>query len=253
MITLALQQQTLLGALLLGPGSLAARDAQAQLEGLVLCPSARGLAAYRANGHALAERALAAAYPVVAAMVGQDCLDALARTLWHGHPSQHGDIARWGGELPALLALEAQLAEFPYLADVARAEWALHRAAGAPDANADPPSFALLTQQDPGAVTLRLAPGEPTLSEAADRLRDREAEQALVWRRALRPEVRPCEAGEAALVDTLLHRQGLVPALDAALATDPGFDFSAWLAQAVGDGLVLGACPHDHHATAIHP
>ncbi len=273
MITLALQQQTLLGALLHRPGTQPAADSQLRLQGLVLEPSTRGLAAYRANGHALAERALAAAYPVVAAMVGQDCLDALARTLWHGQPSQHGDIARWGGELPALLELEAQLAEFPYLADVARAEWALHRAAGAPDANADPASFALLTQQDPGALTLRLAPGtavirsawpvaslvnahlrgEPTLSEAADRLRDREAEQALVWRRALRAEVRPCEAGEAALVDALLHRQGLVPALDAALATDPGFDFSAWLAQAVGDGLVLGACPHDQHATAIHP
>lgn len=273
MITLALQQQTLLGALLLRPGSLAARDAQAQLEGLVLSPSSRGLAAYRANGQALAERALAAAYPVVAAMVGPACLNALARTLWHGHPSRHGDVARWGGDLPALLALEAQLADFPYLADLARVEWALHLAAGAPDDSAEPASFALLTQQDPGALTLRLAPGtavirsawpvaslvnahlrgEPTLSEAADRLRDREAEQALVWRRALRAEVRPCEAGEAALVDTLLHRQGLVPALDAALATDPGFDFSAWLAQAVGDGLVLGACPHDHHATAIHP
>ncbi len=272
MIPLALQQQTLLGALLLGPGSLAARDAQAQLEGLVLKPSARGLAAYRANGHALAERALAAAYPVVAAMVGPDCLNALAHTLWHGHPSQHGDVACWGGELPALLELEAQLADFPYLADVARVEWALHRAAGAPDADADPASFALLTQQDPGALTLRLAPGtavirsawpvaslinahlrgDPTLSEAADRLSNREAEQALVWRRALRPEVRPCGAGEAALLDVLQHRQGLVPALDAALTTDPGFDFSAWLAQAVGDGLVLGACPCDHHA-AIQP
>ena len=273
MITLALQQQTLLGALLHGPGSQAAWDAQARLPSLVLEPSARGLAAYRANGHALAERALAAAYPVVAAMVGPDCLNALARTLWHGHPNQHGDVACWGGELPALLEREAQLADYPYLADVARVEWALHRAAGAPDADADPASFALLTQQDPGALTLRLAPGtavirsawpvaslvnahlcgEPTLSEAADRLRDREAEQALVWRRALRPAVRPCRAGEAVLVDALLHRQGLVPALDAALATDPGFDFSAWLAQAVGDGLVLGACPHDHHATAIHP
>ena len=273
MIPLALQQQTLLGALLHGPGSLAAWDAQARLPSLVLEPSARGLAAYRANGHALAERALAAAYPVVAAMVGPDCLNALARTLWHGHPSRHGDVARWGGDLPALLELEAQLADFPYLADLARVEWALHLAAGAPDDSAEPASFALLTQQDPGALTLRLAPGtavirsawpvaslvnahlrgEPTLSEAADRLRDREAEQALVWRRALRAEVRPCEAGEAALVDALLHRQGLVPALDAALAADPGFDFSAWLAQAVGDGLVLGACPHDHHATAIHP
>ena len=273
MSTLALQQQALLGAVLHEPGSPAMRDAQARLQRLVLEPSSRGLAAYRANGQALAERALAAAYPVVAAMVGPASLNALARTLWHGHPSRHGDVARWGGDLPALLELEAQLADFPYLADLARVEWALHLAAGAPDDSAEPASFALLTQQDPAPSTLRLAPGtalirspwpvaslvnahlhgDPALPDVAARLHRREAERALVWRRALRPLVRPSDAGEAALLEVLLRRQGLVPALDAALATDPGFDFGTWLAHAVGDGLVLGACLRDERDVTIHP
>ena len=273
MSTLALQQQTLLGALLRGPGNQAARDAQARLQSLVLEPSSRGLAAYRANGHALAERALGAAFPVVRALVGDDSFGALARAFWHRHPPQRGDLVCWGSDLPGFLADDPQLADVPYLADTARVEWALHRAAGAPDADADPASFALLTQQDPGALTLRLAPGTavvrssfpvaslinahlgdaPPMSEVAARLHHREAEQALVWRRAMRPLTRPCETGEAALLDVLLHRRSLVSALDAALATNPGFDFSVWLTQAVRDGLVLGACPGDERTAAIQP
>lgn len=258
---LARQQQALLGALLAHPGAQPANDALQRLQGLVLEPSSRGLAAYRANGHALAERALHAAYPVVAALVGGDSFAALARSFWHRHPPQRGDLACWGGDLPGFLADDPQLADVPYLADVARVEWALHRAAGAADADADPASYALLTEHEPDDLTLTLAPGTtvihspwpaaslvnahlrgaPTLSEVATRLRDRAAERALVWRQALRPLVQPCEAGEAALLDALLRRQGLMTGLDAALALDAGFDFSAWLARAVGDGLVLGA------------
>ena len=79
MTALARQQHALLGALLAQPGSQSATGAQERLEGLVLEPSSRGLAAYRANGHALAERALCAAFPVVRALVGEDSFAALAR------------------------------------------------------------------------------------------------------------------------------------------------------------------------------
>jgi hypothetical protein len=147
MNALAQQQQALLGTLLALPGSAQAVDALAALRNRVHSPWARGLAAYQANGHDLAERALRAAYPVVAALVGGDSFATMACELWHRHPPVRGDLACWGDALPAFVDHNPQLADVPYLADVARVEWALHRAAGAPDAGADPASFAAV---DPG-------------------------------------------------------------------------------------------------------
>lgn len=261
MTALARQQQALLDALLAQPGSQPATGAQERLEGLVLEPSSRGLAAYRANGHALAERALCAAFPVVRALVGEDSFAALARAFWHRHPPQRGDLACWGGDLPGSLANDPQLADVPYLADVAQVEWALHRAAGATDAEADPASFALLTTLDPGELTLRLASGtavmrslwpvaslvtahlhdDPPLAVAGQRVQARVAENAVVWRQALRPRVAPCTPAQAALLRALLNGQSLLTGLDAALACEPGFDFGSWLAGAVAQGQVLGA------------
>ena len=56
MNALAQQQQALLGALLALPGSAQAAEALTGLKAQVLAPWTRGLAAYQANGHDLAER-----------------------------------------------------------------------------------------------------------------------------------------------------------------------------------------------------
>jgi hypothetical protein len=216
MNALAQQQQALLGTLLALPGSAQAADAVTALRALVHSPWARGLAAYQANGHELAERSLRAAYPVVAALVGGDSFATMACELWHRHPPVRGDLACWGDALPAFVDHNPQLADVPYLADVARVEWALHRAAGAPDAGADPASFALLTQADPATFTLRLAPGtavvtsdwpvaslvtahlheDPSLAVAAGRVQARAAECARVWRQGLRPRIAACTRAE---------------------------------------------------------
>jgi hypothetical protein len=101
---------------------------------------------------------------VVAALVGGDSFATMACELWHRHPPVRGDLACWGDALPEFVDLNPQLADVPYLADVARVEWALHRAAGVSDAAADPASFALLTQADPATFTLRLAPGTAVIN-----------------------------------------------------------------------------------------
>ena len=261
MTPLARQQQALLGSLLALPGSVRAAEALTGLKAQVLAPWARGLAAYQANGHELAVRSLSAAYPVVAALVGDDSFATMARELWHRHPPVRGDLACWGEALAAFVAPNPQLADVPYLADVARLEWALHRAAGAPDAGADPASYALLSQADPETFTLRLAPGmamlasdwpvvslvnahrhdDPPLAVAAARVQARVAECAAVWRQGLRPTVTPCTPAEAALLAALLQRRSLLASLNDALGADAAFDLGAWLPGAVRDGMVLGA------------
>lgn len=210
----------------------------------------RAVQAYRSNGLALAERALAAAYPAVAFLLGEDDFGGLARHHWLHHPPQRGDIAHWGGELAAHIAgIDALAQDQPWLADVARVEWALHRAAFAADAQVDAASFELLTTH-PGSAGLRLAPGwaclagahaAATITRAA--LEGREdgfgqpAETALVWREGLAPRLRAALPGEPQLLAALQAGHSLADALERA----PQLPLHDWLALAVPSGLVTGA------------
>ncbi len=254
MTTSLAHQQSLLLQALFG----AADGVRASLhEGL----ASRGLLAYQANGLALAERALAAAYPVVTQLMGAESLASLARYFWRQHPPQRGDMAQWGEALADFLDAAPQLAEEPFLGDVARVEWALHCASTAQDAQTDSASFSLLSTGEPAQVTLSLSRGvtvfasaypvvslvnahllnHPSLAEAAALLQSGTAEYALVWRQAFKPRVRTSSAAEHALVLALQAGLPLEKALDAAFekaALEP-FDFNAWLGQSVQTGLVI--------------
>ena len=216
---------------------------------------ARGLKAYQANGHALAERALRAAYPVVAQMLGNESFADLARALWHVRPPERGDIACWGGALPVFIQTSGQLQDEPYLSDVARAEWALHQCAGALDLSADLSTLVLLTTHEPSQLQLVLAPGcavvrsawpiasilgahleaSPSLADAGAHLRAEVAQDVVVWRAGLRPRVRLALDGEADALQGLLAGGSLAHALDAA----PTLNFGEWFPMAVPTGLVL--------------
>lgn len=235
----------------------------------------RGWQAYRANAQATARNTLAVAFPVITALLGEDTLAQVARDLWQKHPPKQGDLARWGAALPTWLEECADLAALPYLADVARAEWALHRAASAADIAIDTASFVRLTQDDPDTLTLLLAPGTfvlcsrfPVVSiiaahrpdgldftTVAQRLNDGVAECALVWRQGLAPRLAACAEPAAALVAALLRGTSLLQALEAAGARadvapikESPFDFSQWLQDAVATGLILGVQPLYPHS-----
>ena len=124
----------------------------------------RGLQVYQANRAVLAERTLASTYPVVAQLIGQTSFEPLARHFWQQHPPQRGDMGQWGAQLPEFLEALPQLVDEPFLADVARLEWALHRAASAPDAVLDAPSFALLSDEAP--VGLAFCSGTYSMASA---------------------------------------------------------------------------------------
>ena len=254
MSTLAVQQQALLEALLVWP----AESAMQKIATCAIDPRARGLKAYQANGHALAERALRAAYPVVAQLLGDESFPDLARALWHAQPPVRGDIACWGDALGAFVQTSAQLQDEPYLPDVARAEWALHQCAGAPDQPSDLTTLALLTTHDPAQLRLVLAPGctvvcsawpiasilgahleaSPSLEEAGAQLRAGVAHDAVVWRAGLRPRVRLTLAGETGVLQALLSGESLARALETPDGAST-LDFGQWLPMAVQSGLVL--------------
>lgn len=253
MSTLATQQAALLQALL-------APEGLGTTEFIAACPDAtraRGLKAYQANAQATAVRALQSSFPVLAQLLGDENLSALARVFWRTHPPQRGDLAQWGAALPDVVRASEPLAGEPYLADVAALEWALHRCAGAPDRDTDPASLGLLMTHDPDALTLTLAPGcavlpsawpvvsivqahqsePPDLRVARERLHRRTGECALVWREGVTPRLREALTDEPALLHALRAGQSLGQALDAA----PRLDFAPWLTLAVQARLVLGA------------
>ena len=66
-------------------------------------------------------------------LLGLESFAALARALWRAHPPTEGDLAAWGEALPGYLAGSPDLATEPFLADMARLDWAL----GEPDFVAD--------------------------------------------------------------------------------------------------------------------
>jgi hypothetical protein len=222
----------------------------------------RALAAYRGNGRALAERALAAAFPTVSELVGPESFAGLARAFWQAHPPVDGDIARHGEALAEFIQADAQLASEPYLADVARLDWAVHRADPAADAGAAAFGLEHLAGPEAVACRLRLRPGTALLqsrwpvvsiwlahrSSEPDRFAPMraamargEAQCALVRREGWRVAVEQIEAGpDIAFTAAVLDGRALGDALDRA---GPDFDFQAWLVRALQQQWLQAVLP----------
>jgi len=87
---------------------------------------ARRLAIYRGNLTGGWERALGNAYPVLRTLVGEEFFLALARAYGKACPSVDADLNAFGAGLAGFVAGFAPLGGYPYMADMARLEWALH-------------------------------------------------------------------------------------------------------------------------------
>ena len=243
--------------------------ALAGLAGLAGRPTLRdsGLAAYRCNAATLAPRALAAAYPTVAQLMGSESFAALARAHWHREAPRRGDLAWWGKHLPEAIEHDPQLAGEAYLADVARLDWAVHRAGFAADDDGPAEGLERLADTDPAQLQLRLRAGTAVINSlhpvveiwrahhdpqpgcepaaagtAADSfiaarraLLEGRAEAAWVTRaRSSTVQTLFLDPGGARFTESLLRECTLEDALQAA---GTSFNFEAWLIRA----LHLGA------------
>ncbi|GGC03732.1 MNIO family bufferin maturase [Pseudoduganella buxea] len=148
--TVAMAQQRFAAAILDGKGP----------EGLRAADPARRMAVYRGNVTGSWQRALAASFPVIGQLVGADFLAALAREYGRAHPSASGDLNLFGEGFAAFLAGFEHVSHLPYLPDMARLEWLLHRAHYAPDAPPlDAAVFGTLAPEQFGECRLELHPG----------------------------------------------------------------------------------------------
>ena len=251
------RQQALMAALL-------KRDEGESLQDWLAHPSTRtqrGMQAYQANAGASAERALAASFPTVQALMGEESFAALARAFWQAQPPVRGDLACFGEGLPGFIADSEQLADVPYLPDAARLDWLLALAERAADEEADLSTLNLLAEVDPSQLSLALKPGvavlpsaypivslwlahQPGDDAASRRANARSAlaagsgEQALIARAGWRGSVLAIDAATAAWTQSLLRGDTLA---DAMTAAGEGFDFEAWLVKALRCGWLACA------------
>jgi hypothetical protein len=217
----------------------------------------RRVAIYRANMVASAEKALAAAYPVIRQVVGAEFFHGLAREYQHGTPSTCGDLTEFGATFARFLAAFEHTQSLPYLPDLARLEWGVHRACGAADAPAW--DAAALGAVEPGrqdAIRFRWSPGLALIESAYPVVRiwtihqpghDGEfsvdwnlAEPALVARDGFAVTVAACSPGEAAFVNASLAGAPLGDAVATALRDHPDFDLGALLGRALAARLICG-------------
>ena len=220
-----------------------------------------GLAAYRANAGAIAERALAGAFPTVAALVGNDSFAGLARDFWQQHPPARGDLGEWGAALPAFIAVNAALASEPYLADSARLDWLVHQASRAADGPGAAPALEALAQHPPEDLQLVLRPGcavlvsdwpvaaiwqahqqagEDRFAAVREAFAAARADTAFVRREGFAACVDALGADAAAFTAAVLRGESLAAALDTA---GESFAFDRWLVQALQQRWLVAVQP----------
>ena len=211
------------------------------------------LAIYRGNLSANWEKALAAAYPVVQQLVGGDFFSGLARAYGKRHPSHDPDLNLFGAQFAAFLAAFEHVAQFPYLPDLARLEWVLHRSYYASDARTlnptalagmpveqiesmtlplHPASALVHSRWDVASLWLAHQPGGPAFPEQMGR-----DSFALVVRPQWQPQLLALSAAAFAALSACARGQTLGEALDAACAIDGEFDVASQLSQWLALGV----------------
>ncbi|MES2127177.1 MAG: DUF692 family multinuclear iron-containing protein [Pseudomonadota bacterium] len=216
--------------------------------------NAQRFALYRGNLVATWGKTLAAAYPVLQALVGDEFFAALARAYGMANPSQDNDLNRFGAGFATFLASFEHVAEYPYFGDMARLEWALHCAHYAADAPAfDAARLAALTPGEFEAVRVKLAPacslhaspwatvtlwqahqpGGPAFPEDLE-----QASLAVIARPLWKTELVPLAPAAHAALACLASGATMGAAFDAAYALDDDFDAGTHLGQWLALGLL---------------
>jgi hypothetical protein len=214
------------------------------------------IAIHRRNVGSSRHAALAATYPVVRRLVGDGFFRALGLRYGEAHPSRSGDLLLYGDALARFVADDPFAAALPYLADVARLEWACHEALHAADAPPlDPLALARVPPERQDAIRFTLHPsvrllacehpvvalweanqpergGTPDRTEGADRVR--------VWRDASGVRVRRMEPLAWDFVCALAGNARLADAVDRLGDGASGIPWDALLAELGAEGSIAG-------------
>jgi hypothetical protein len=237
------------------------REDAAEVAGAVaadgLAPSAR-VTVYWNHVFTSLTAALEATFPVVCRLVDRRFFGFAAHHYVRAHPPAGPCLFEYGATFPGFVAGFPSCAGHPYLADVARLEWAMNAALHAEDVPPiDPAALGAVPPEDVGRVVVRTDPSaswlrspwpvdriwqanqpgadpeaQLDLAEGGAPLEIRRREDVVTLRRLGRPEFAfRAGLGAGATLET---------AADAALKEDPGFDLTEALRALLGEALVVG-------------
>jgi hypothetical protein len=191
--------------------------------------------------------ALALTYPAVEALVGPEFFAQAARAFIQADPPRMALLSGYGAAFPAFLAGYQPAGGLPYLPDVARLEWAVERAARAPE-DGDAPALADI---DLGGTRLALVPSltllrtaypvEPiwraALENDGDALSRLDAGPGVsilaVWRAGDGAAVVSLGPAAAAFLEEVIAGGDASAAVNAAAAADPANDPVAAIATLI--------------------
>ncbi len=218
--------------------------------------AARRVEIYRHNVMSNLVGALADIYPVTRNIVGEAFFRHAAESFSRATPSNSGDLNDFGAAWPEFIARWPHAAELPYLPDVGRLEWAMHRAFHAADAvPLDLARLAALPEEAQGGLRFQLHPAVALIVSryplaAIWRVNqpDFSGDMQVDWES---PGERLCvrrngyqaafdEISEPALrfLSALTCGAPFDAAAEAALCVDDQFDLQGFLIQSVQSGVI---------------
>lgn len=224
------------------------------LKGAAQGRAERRFAVHRNTVAASLIEALAARFPVVERLVGEEFFRAMAHAYVMQEPPHSPLLFQYGGSFADFIARFAPAAPLPYLSDMARLEYAQGVAYHAADREPlAPASFAALDRGRLADFTVELHPSvfivgssHPVISiwlanqaETVTPLRQRGAEAALVSRPFLDVETRRLQPGTDAFLSVLKAGATIGEAVGAGEVASLSFSAAEALATLIGANIAV--------------
>jgi hypothetical protein len=225
---------------------------------------------YRINVLENYRKALAAAYPAIERLVGVGCFLHLASEYARRHASRSGDVGMHGERFADFLERHAVGRTLPYLADVARLEWAIEESFYEADRGVLPlerlaevpaeqvaalrfhltPSCRLLRSRYPVHRIWEISQADYAGEEQVNL--DAGAVQLLVRRERYVVTLDPLPAGEFTMLDALRAGYGFGEAFAYALSLDTALDAGAFLQRHMASGVLCDfTLPAEAHGLPV--
>lgn len=223
----------------------------------------QGIAIYRRNLLANAQRALSISFPTVFELLDSDVGANLTQQFLRYSPPNQGDWALWGSHFSAFIKDTEIAQDYAYLADCAALDWGVHVALHGPDHTLSTASMQLLANCDLEKLVvifnqnvqlfktpyplLAIFDAHHQQQQKAREAALRSAKQALslpledhfvmIYRPQFHPEIRCLSHSEGRFMVALMAQKSLSEALDV-VSDDADFSFETWLLNAVEHNLI---------------
>lgn len=230
------------------------------LKGLILddqISAERRFNIYRNNFQSSLNDALAAIYPVVEQLVGNEFFGFMIDRYIRAYPSRSGNLHNLGSAMANFVGSFQPASKLPYLTDVARLEWAYHAVFHAPAARPfDPEMLERMSTDKYPELCFSLGPAcrlvcspfpifriwqvnqENYLGDKSVDL-NKGAESTLVVRPGLEVELWHLNPAESAFVKSLESGKNLGASVEASLKHTPNFDLQKTLPRLLEVGAIL--------------